>query len=45
MQSEGFEGEGGGRLGEPDGGYCEGHVLQGALGAVHKQRNLEHCKK
>ena len=35
--TEGFGGEGGGRLGEPGGGYYEGHVLRGALGVVHKR--------
>ena len=34
-QSEGFEG--GGRLGEPGGGYWRGHGLHGALGVVLKQ--------
>ena len=38
--TEGFGGEGGGRLGEAGGGYCGGHVLNGALGVVHKQRIL-----
>ena len=32
-----LEGQGGGRLGEPGGGYYGGHVLHGALGVVHKQ--------
>ena len=36
-QSEGSEGVGGGRLGEPGGGYWRGHVLHGALGVVQKQ--------
>ena len=36
-QSEGFDGEGGRRLGEPGGGYYGGHILHGALGVVHKQ--------
>ena len=36
-QSEGFGGEGGGRLGKPGGGFYGGHVLHGALGVVHKQ--------
>ena len=36
-QSEGVEGAGGGRLGQPGGGYCGGHVLHGALGVAHKQ--------
>ena len=36
-QSEGFGGAGSRRLGGPDGRYCGGHVLHGALGVVHKQ--------
>ena len=36
-QSEGFEGVGGGKLGQPGDGYCGGHILHGALGMVHKQ--------
>ena len=36
-QTEGFGGEEGRELGEPGGGYEEGHVLHGALGVVHKQ--------
>ena len=44
-QSEGFEGVGGGKLGEPGGGYYGGHVLHGALGVVHKQWILEHGKE
>ena len=43
-QSEGFGGMADGRLGEPGGGYYEGHILHGALGVVHKQRILEHWK-
>ena len=35
-QSESFEGAGGGRLGEPGGGYWRGHGLHGALGVVQK---------
>ena len=35
--TEGFGGAKGGRLGEPGGGYCGGHILHGALGVVHKQ--------
>ena len=35
--SEGSEGSGGGRLGEPGGRYYGGHVLHGVLGVVHKQ--------
>ena len=35
--TKGFGEEGGGRLGEPRGGYCGGHILHGALGVVHKQ--------
>ena len=30
-------GWGGGRLGEPVGGYYGGHIWHGALGVVHKQ--------
>ena len=36
-QSESFEGAGGGRLGEPGGGYWRGHGLHAALGVVQKQ--------
>ena len=36
-QPEGFEGAGGGRVGEPGGGYWGGHRLHGALGVVKKQ--------
>ena len=35
-QSEGFEGAGGGRLGEPGGGYYRGHRLHGAQGLGQK---------
>ena len=35
--TEGFGGEGHGRLGEPGGRYYGGHVLHGALGMVHKK--------
>ena len=40
--TEGFGRAGSGRLGEPGGGYCRGHVLHGALGVVPKQYILEH---
>ena len=43
--TEGFGGEGVGRLSEPGGGYYGGHVLHGALGMVHKQQILEHWKE
>lgn len=43
-QTEGFGGEGVGRLGEPGVGYYGEHVLHGALGVVHKQWVLEHWK-
>ena len=36
-QSEGFEGLGVDKLGEPGGGYWRGHRLHGALGMVQKQ--------
>ena len=36
-QSEGFEGAGGGRLGEPGGGYYGEHIFHGTLGVLHKQ--------
>ena len=39
-QSEGFEGVGSGRLGEPGGGYYGRHVFHGAQGVVH---NNEFC--
>ena len=35
--NDSFEGAGGGRLGEPGGGYYGGHALHGALGVVQKQ--------
>ena len=37
LGGNGFEGVGGGRLGEPGGGYYRGHGLHGALGVVQKQ--------
>ena len=36
-QTEGFGGEGDGRLGKPDGDYFGRRVLHGALGVMPKQ--------
>ena len=44
-QSEGFEGVGSGRLGEPGGGYFGGYVLHGALAVVQKTMNTVTLKR
>ena len=36
-QPERFEGAGGGRLGEPGGGYHGGHVRHGAVSVEHNK--------